>query len=128
MRLCIPTEDERGLEGWLSGHFGSAPYYTVVETETGVVEVVGNGRAEHEHGHCDAAASVGGMHVDAVVCQNLGRRAFGGLRDVGIAVFLAEPGSVSGAVEAFRSGRVRRLTSEEACHGGRHGHRGSGSR
>lgn len=128
MRLCIPTVDAAGLEGRLSGHFGSAPYYTLVETETRAVEVVANGHAEHEHGRCDAASSLQGLNVDAVVCQGLGRRAFAGLRDVGIAVFVAEPGTVSSALVAFGEGRARRMASEEACRGGHQhgGHHGGG--
>lgn len=128
MRLCIPTVDESGLESRLSGHFGSAPYFTLVETETEVVEVVANVQAEHEHGRCDASSSLQGLNVDAVVCQGLGRRAFAGLRDVGIAVFVAEPGTVSSALASFSGGRARRMTSEEACRGGhqRGGHRHGG--
>ncbi len=35
MRLCIPTINERGLTARLSPHFGSAPYHTVIESDSG---------------------------------------------------------------------------------------------
>jgi predicted Fe-Mo cluster-binding NifX family protein len=40
MRLCIPTIDDAGLDAQLSAHFGSAPYYTIVDTESEAFEVV----------------------------------------------------------------------------------------
>jgi len=119
MKLCIPTEDDRGLAGRLSAHFGSAPYLTLVDSETGDVEVVSNRQPDHEPGACTSAEKLKGYGVEAVVCQGLGRRAFGRLEDAGLPVFVAEAGSASDALEAFRAGRLPRLTEEAACQGGR---------
>jgi predicted Fe-Mo cluster-binding NifX family protein len=119
MRLCIPTEDDRGLAGRLSSHFGSAPYFTLVDSETGEVEVVSNLGAEHEPGSCASAQALAAYGVGAVICRGLGRRAFSRLRDMGLPVFVAEDGEAAEALAAFRAGRLGRLTSEAACHGGR---------
>lgn len=119
MRLCIPTDDGEGLAGRLSAHFGSAPYFTLVESETGDVRVVENLHSRHEPGSCHAAESLVGYGVEAVVCRSLGRRAFGRLRALGLPVFVSEEGEAAGALEAFRDGRLPRLSSESACHGGR---------
>jgi predicted Fe-Mo cluster-binding NifX family protein len=121
MRLCIPTMNERGLEAPLSAHFGSAPYYTVVETETGKVEVAANPRAQHEHGHCEPVAGIADLSPDAVVCMGLGRRALDRLQTAGIQVFVARATQVSQAVLQFRSGELAPFTSDGTCSGG-HGH------
>ena len=123
MRLCIPTDDDLGLAGRLSSHFGSAPYFTLVDSETGDLQVVANLQAEHEPGSCTSAQALAGCGVGAVVCRSLGRRAFGRLRAMGLPVFVAEDEEVSDALEAYRAGRLARLTSESACHGGRGGGR-----
>ena len=118
MRLCIPTDDNRGLEGRLASHFGSAPYYTLVDSETGDAQVVSNLHAEHEPGACTSTQTLKGYDVEAIVCLGLGRRAFGRLRNMGLPVFVAEGEEASDALEAFRAGRLELLTSETACHGG----------
>jgi predicted Fe-Mo cluster-binding NifX family protein len=115
----MPTLDDAGLGGRLAAHFGSAPYYTFVETDSGACDVVSNTHARHEHGTCEAAAGMSSQAVDAVVCQGLGRHALAGLAAAGIAVFVADEVSVSGAVDGFRAGRLERLTEEAACGGGR---------
>jgi predicted Fe-Mo cluster-binding NifX family protein len=120
MRLCIPTDSNRGLDAAISGHFGSAPYFTLVESDTGSVEVVSNRHAHHAPGTCEAARGLPAHGVGAVVCLGLGRRALDGLRQIGIEVFVTEAGYARAALEAFRSGCVMALSSEEACRGGRH--------
>ncbi len=123
MRLCIPTDDNGGLTGRLSSHFGSAPYFTLVESDTGDVQVVSNLHSQHEPGSCQAAEALRGYGVEAVVCRGLGRRAFSRLRILGLPVYVSEEVQTVEALEAFRAGRLSRLTAEAACHGGRgHGH------
>jgi len=121
MRLCIPTMNERGLEAPLSAHFGSAPYYTVVETETGKIQVSANARAEHEHGHCQPVAGIADLAPDAVLCMGLGRRALDRLQEAGIQVFMARATQVSQALSQFQSGELEPFTMDGTCCGG-HGH------
>jgi predicted Fe-Mo cluster-binding NifX family protein len=121
MRLCLPTMDARGLEGMPSDHFGSAPFFTFVDTDSGSVETQRNGGAYHVHGACKPLDYLGKRTVDAVLCRGLGQRAFGRLRDAGIDVFVTLEKDVGASVEAFKAGRLRQLTSQEACHGHDHG-------
>lgn len=120
MKLCIPTDDERGLEGRLSSHFGSAPFFTLVESETGEARVVANLHENHEPGKCQSADALRAYGVGAVICRGLGRRAYGRLRNMGLPVFVTEAEDLAEALDRYRAGRLDRLTSERACHGGRH--------
>jgi hypothetical protein len=49
MKICIPTHDERGLQSEVFGHFGSAPFFTLVDSESGEV-VLQDGSAIHTAG------------------------------------------------------------------------------
>jgi predicted Fe-Mo cluster-binding NifX family protein len=122
MRLCIPTTDDRGRQGRLSDHFGSAPYFTIVDDAADTVDIVRNSHARHQPGHCDAAKGLEAHRVDAVLCLGLGRRALAGLEAVGIRVFVTPAADVDGAVAAFREGRMMPLTAETACGGGQRVH------
>lgn len=121
MRLCIPTVDGTGLEARLSGHFGSAPFFTVIDSETGRTEVIGNAHASHEHGHCRPTESLQGRGVETVVCRGLGRRALAVLRGEGITVLVTEANTVAEAVRAFEVGTLVPLDEAGACQGG-HSH------
>jgi predicted Fe-Mo cluster-binding NifX family protein len=124
MKLCIPTAHDRGRAAPLSDHFGSAPYFTLVDSETGATDVISNRHAVHAPGSCDAARAIAAHDVEAVVCLGLGRRALASLEGAGIAVFVSGAGTVGGAVDAFRAGRLPRMRAEAACGGGRGHHCG----
>jgi predicted Fe-Mo cluster-binding NifX family protein len=122
MKLCIPTLDDGGFQGTPSDHFGSAPFFTFVDTDTGEVEAVRNGGAHHVHGACRPLDFLGKRPVDAILCRGLGKRAFSRLQGGGISVYVTFETDVAGTVEAFKAGRLRELTSDEACHGHSHSH------
>jgi predicted Fe-Mo cluster-binding NifX family protein len=122
MKLCIPTMDDKGLQAVPSAHFGSAPFFTFVDTDTGEVEAQRNGGDHHAHGACRPLDFLGTRSVDAIVCRGLGRRAFSRLESGGVAVYVSLEKDVEATVAAFKDGRLRHLTSEEACQGHDHDH------
>jgi len=120
MKLCIPTADDRGLEGRVSEHFGRAPYFTVVDTNSGRTEIVANANAEHAHGECGGWDALLTLPLDAVVCRGVGRRAHDRLAEHGLMVLATDASDVSGVVEAFRAGEVKEMVPHGPGH--RHGH------
>ena len=42
------------------GHFGSAPYFTIYDTDSKALEVVNNANSHHEHGTCNPMAALQG--------------------------------------------------------------------
>jgi len=134
MKICIPTRDESGLEARLHNHFGSTPFFTVVDTATESVDVFPNSdvASGHSHGHgtCRTLKQVGLPPLDAVVCRSMGRRALATLMDEGLEVFVTRRKTVREIIEAIRAGEPVRLSSLDACEGRheeggrqhRHGH------
>ncbi len=124
MRLCIPTVSEAGLSARLSPHFGSAPWFTVVDSETGATSAIENEHARHEHGQCAPTRSLEGKGIGVVVCRGLGRRALMNLEGQGMQVLVTEEWTVAGALEAYRAGSLPRLDPASACAGHEHAHGG----
>ncbi len=120
MKLCIPSTNEAGLDARVSPHFGSAPWFTLVDTDAGTVEPLENAHARHEHGQCQPTAGLEGLAIGAVLCRGLGARALARLEGAGMAVYATEAFTVRAAVDAFRDGHVVRMTPARACQG--HGH------
>lgn len=122
MRLCMPTVSEGGLGARLSPHFGSAPWFTVVDSETGETTVIGNARASHEHGCCTPVRELEGQEIGVVICRGLGRRALENLRSQGMDVLVTEEWTVAAVVESYRAGTLEPMALAAACAGGSHGH------
>ena len=102
MKVCIPISENRGLESPVHGHFGSAPGFLSVDTETMAAEELSNSDRDHAHGACRPAKALAGAKPDAVLVGGLGAGALAGLRQMGIRVYLAPEGTVEQTVRRFK--------------------------
>ena len=120
VNICIPVTADRGLESPVSGHFGSAPIYMLVDLETRKANALANARAVHEHGACRPLDALAGHDVDAIVVGGIGAGALMKLQGAGIRVFRATAPTVAGCLDAFAKNEVEEIGPGGAC--GRHGH------
>lgn len=117
MKICIPSETGTGFDSKVYGHFGSAPFFNIVDIETGQIEIVNNADEHHVHGACNPAASIAGKGVKAVICAGMGAGAVSKLNAAGIKVYFGNFGSISGCVEAFKHNEIPEMKANDACHG-----------
>lgn len=120
MRVCIPTSENRGQQSVACGHFGSAPYFVVFDTDTRQTESINNGALHREHGACLPTAILGGERVDAVVVGGIGGRALDRLSRMGIKAYKSMGGTVAENLSALQAGKLSEMSSQHACSG--HGH------
>jgi predicted Fe-Mo cluster-binding NifX family protein len=125
MRICIPADTDEGLDAPVCGHFGSAPWFHVVDIATGATTVVANPSRHHEHGACRPLDGLAGHDVTAVVCRGIGRNAFHRLAAAGIDVYVSTGSVVRDVVAEARANRLRLVDPGQLCAGGHahaHGH------
>ena len=120
MKICIPTQDASGLQALLYGHFGSAPYFTIVDAETDDVETISNFNDHHQHGQCSPLETIGKHNISAMICRGMGRRAVQALAEAGITVYLGDGLTVEDCLQKFRNDQLSILSVDDACQG--HGH------
>ncbi len=119
-RIVIPAEDENGLSARLSGHFGRAPYFIVVELSDGnvaSVRVIPN-ESEHFGGSGHPPDRILQFKPDAVITYGMGPQAIRIFQNSRVAVLKANADTVKEVVEAYIQDRLEELT--EGCHSARH--------
>ncbi len=124
MNICIPVNEDQGLQSPICTHFGSAPLFMIVDTDSGSCRPVPNQNQHHGHGMCMPLASLQGEAIGGMVVGGIGGGALSKLQAAGILVYLADLPTVEAALSAFRTGALREVTPAEACrqHGrGPHG-------
>ena len=126
MHICIPVLEDNGLESRVSAHFGSAPAFMIVDTESGQCRAIANTDSHHQHGMCQPLAALDGEKVDSIVVGGIGMGALMKLEAADITVFHADRETVGATLDAFRAGTLRRVDAQSACgqHGHQHGHLG----
>ena len=115
MKLCIPTTGADGLAAIVSEHFGSAPCFTIYDTDSESVKIIENMNLHHSHGACQPLSALSGQDIDAVVCGGMGARALINLNQGGIRAYLGNKGTVQEIVNAYARGGLPELTPANAC-------------
>lgn len=115
MKICIPTEGKEGMNAKVYGHFGSAPFFTVVDTKKKSVETIDNENQHHSHGMCQPMSALTGKDINAVVCGGMGQRAVLKLNEGGIKAYKVSAGIVSDIVERAVRGGLEEITADNAC-------------
>jgi len=115
MKICIPTTTKDGKSAQVHEHFGSAPYFTVCDTEANTVDIIDNSNQHHAHGMCLPMNALAGKGINAVATGGMGGRAVQKLNECGIKVYRAVPGTVENILKQFLTGGLQELTIENAC-------------
>jgi len=101
MRVAIPCSDERGLDSFVSTHFGRARYFVIADIGDGIeaVRVVELPFEDHMPG--DIPRFLQSLGVDVVITYGLGMRAMSFFESMGIQVISGAMGRVRDVLEGF---------------------------
>lgn len=137
-KVCFPVVTNEGLSSAVYNHFGSAPEFIVVDTESMSVQTLQNQDLHHAHGSCNPMKALGNNRVDAVVVGGIGAGAIRGLNQLGVRVYKSQAKTVQENLNLLLQGKLTEMSMSDVCsshshihlgghdccsHGG-HGHKG----
>jgi predicted Fe-Mo cluster-binding NifX family protein len=130
MNICIPVNADQGLASPVCAHFGSAPFFMIVNTENGTCRAIPNRNEVHAHGMCQPLMAIQGEDIGGIVVGGIGMGALTKLMMGGLQVYRAQHPTVAMTLASFRAGELQAMTPEAACgqhgqghgQGNRHGH------
>ncbi|OFZ21329.1 MAG: hypothetical protein A2X94_07725 [Bdellovibrionales bacterium GWB1_55_8] len=126
MKICIPTNTNNGTDSTISGHFGSAPFFMIVDTDSLFCKTIVNTNQHHAHGMCQPLAVLGSEEFDGIVVGGIGAGALNRLKAANIKVFKTAHKTVKETVDAFKGNALSEVTPHMACSGHGHHHGGHG--
>jgi predicted Fe-Mo cluster-binding NifX family protein len=124
MRVCFPVQKDEGIASAVFNHFGSAPAFVVVETDSNVLSTITNGDRNHAHGACNPLKALDNRKIDAVVVGGIGAGALSRLNQAGIKVYRAASGTIQENLALFAGRGLAEYTTQVSCGGHSHGHGG----
>lgn len=122
MNLCIPVETDQGLDSRVCAHFGSAPKFCIVDTDTMETRTIANANQNHAHGMCQPVQALAGEKIDGIVVGGIGRGALMKLNAAGLQVFRTPYATAKETLDAFKTGTLEVFSADHVCGG--HGHGG----
>ena len=121
MRVVVPVVEDAGLNSRLSGHFGRAPYFAIVELgeEGRAVDVkMAPNVSKHMGGVGLPSEHILQLAPDVVIVPGMGPRALRLFQEAGVPVLRAAAETVGENLEALRKDLLEELTEE--CREARH--------
>ena len=120
MKICFPVQKDEGIESSVYNHFGSAPMFVVIDTDTKDLATISNQDQHHSHGACNPMKALDNQKVDAIVVGGIGAGALTRLNGMGIRVHRSQAETIRENMEMFVSRSLPELTVQGCCGGHSH--------
>lgn len=117
MKICFPVQKDDGIDSAVYNHFGSAPIFVVVDTDTKDLSTINNRDQHHSHGACNPMKALDNQRVDAIVVGGIGAGALTRLNQMGIIVHRSSAATVRENMALFASQGLPTLTLQGCCGG-----------
>jgi predicted Fe-Mo cluster-binding NifX family protein len=117
MKLCFPVKNALEIESEVYGHFGSAPAFILVDTNTGMVLAIPNPDQHHVKGMCSPMKTLAGLKVDGIVVGGIGGGALKKLTQAGITVYRAMARTVGENLVLLEAGQLSVFKPDAVCSG-----------
>jgi predicted Fe-Mo cluster-binding NifX family protein len=109
MNICIPIEENQGMKSRMCLHFGTAPKFVIVDTDTMMFEVVDNPERPRLMRFLSA------RKVESVVVGGIGLASLDELHAASISVYSSTEDTIEEIVHAFNTGTINPVTLGAPC-------------
>jgi len=117
MKICFPVQKDDGIDSAVYNHFGSAPIFVVVDTDTNDLSTINDRDQHHSHGACNPMKALDNHRVDAIVVGGIGSGALTRLNQMGIIVHRSSAATIRENMSLFASQGLPALTLQGCCCG-----------
>jgi len=115
MRIAVAANDNLGLDGVVSAHFGRCPYYTLADVESWKVQdikVVDNPFYGSHGQQGEVPSFIHRQGASVIIAGGMGTRAIGYFNQFGIEVVTGAVGKIEDAVNSYLAGK---LSGSQPC-------------
>ena len=112
MKVCIPTMGKLGIDEEVGQHFGMAPTYTIVDTETNEVDIIDN-TSDHMGGQGHPPEIISQTGAQTMLCGGLGGRTIMLFMNLGIEVYVGASGTVKETIQLWEDGKLQKVTDPQ---------------
>lgn len=115
MKVCVPVEENKGMESVPYGHFGSAPEFVICDLDSNEIKSINNGDLGHEHGKCQPLKALKGQEVDAIIVGGIGAGAIMKLNQMGTKVYRGVNDTIECNLNLLKNNQLQELSVNDAC-------------
>ena len=115
MKVGFAVHSDEGIRSKVYDHFGSAPAFIIIDTDTKDPVRVDNRDLHHVHGACNPIMALDGHSVNAMIVGGIGAGAINKLNAMGVKVYAAAAPTVKENLELLTENKLQELSVQNAC-------------
>lgn len=119
--IGIPLENDNGLESYVSGHFGKAPFYLLYNTSTKTASVIKN-TSNHFGGKEHPPVLLKNAGVQIMLAGGMGANARKIFEKNNIKVYYGAINTAKETLELYETGKLTELPPDDGNHHHDHHH------
>lgn len=102
MKVCFPISEDLGIDSIIYGHFSSAPFFLIVDTESRETTTVANNDPDNPLYGCNPFAALKTYEIDGIVAAGMGDNALKAMNLCGSRVYEAQSENLIDNMEMFK--------------------------
>jgi predicted Fe-Mo cluster-binding NifX family protein len=123
-KIALACEDNQGLSGQMSQHFGRCPYYLIVDVEGDEIKKTDSVNNPYYNNHVPGMVPqfINERGVDVMIAGGMGPRAIDMFTNLGMEVVTGAIGNVGNVLQAYLRGEISGVEPCEHDYPGGHNH------
>jgi len=124
-RIALACEDNQGLSGQMSQHFGRCPYYLIVDVDGHEIKKTDSVNNPYYNNHVPGMVPqfINEQAVNVMIAGGMGPRAIDMFSNLGMEVVTGAIGNVGNVLQAYLRGEISGVEPCEHDYPGGHNHR-----
>jgi len=124
-RIALACEDDQGLDGQMSQHFGRCPYYLIVDVEGDEIKKTDSVNNPYYNNHVPGMVPqfINEQRANVMIAGGMGPRAIDMFTSLGMEVVTGAIGNVGNILQAYLRGEISGVEPCEHDYPGGHNHR-----
>ena len=124
-RIALACEDNQGLSGQMSQHFGRCPYYLIVDVDGHEIKKTDSVNNPYYNNHVPGIVPqfINEQAVNVMIAGGMGPRAIDMFSNLGMEVVTGAIGNVGNVLQAYLRGEISGVEPCEHDYPGGHNHR-----
>ena len=119
MKVCFPITEDFGVKSTVYGHFNSAPFFLVVDTDTKETFTIANCDPKNPLAGCDPFSALKVYDIDGIIAGCMGDSALQAMNLCGFRVFEAESENLIENMELFKQAKLQESVVQNSAAEGR---------
>jgi len=103
MKICFPVITNAGMESTIYGHFASAPFFLIIDTDTRQSCSLANCDSSNPYAGCNPFSALKGQHLDGIIVGGIGDDSVRVMNMCGFKIYQADTAAVAENLALFES-------------------------